>query len=149
MHVPLATDSDGVVRVGGTRVTLDTVVGAFTDGATPEEIGQRYPTLDLADVYAVLAYFLRHRDEVDEYLRLSEALAAQIRQQIESQLDAHGIRDRLLARRERTRAMSHAAVGACHFSSSDAGSRLTSPRKPPISFTRTQLLAPAQAAKLQ
>lgn len=36
--VPLDTDRDGVFRVGGTRVTLDTVVGAFTDGATPEEI---------------------------------------------------------------------------------------------------------------
>ncbi len=34
--IPLETDADGVVRVGGTRVTLDTVVAAFKEGATAE-----------------------------------------------------------------------------------------------------------------
>ena len=63
--VPLTTDSDGVVRVARTRVTLDTVVAAFAEGATAEEIAQQYPSLDLADVYSVLAYFLRHRSEVE------------------------------------------------------------------------------------
>jgi Protein of unknown function (DUF433) len=45
--VPVATDVDGVVRVGGTRVTLDTIVAAFHDGATPEEIAQQYPSFIL------------------------------------------------------------------------------------------------------
>ncbi len=53
--VPLLTDKDGVVRVGGTRVTLDTVVAAFKEGATAEEIVQQYPSLELADVYAVIS----------------------------------------------------------------------------------------------
>ena len=52
--IPLAIDADGVVRVGATRVMLDTLVGAFSEGATAEEIVQQYPVLDLADVYAVL-----------------------------------------------------------------------------------------------
>ncbi len=53
--IPLETDADGVVRVGGTRVTLDTVVAAFNEGATAEEIVSQYPTLHLADVYAVIS----------------------------------------------------------------------------------------------
>jgi len=52
--VPLRTDDEGVVRIGKTRITLDVVISAFHQGATPEEIVYRYPTLDLADVYAVL-----------------------------------------------------------------------------------------------
>lgn len=36
--IPLALNEDGVLRVSGRRVTLDTVVGAFREGATPEEM---------------------------------------------------------------------------------------------------------------
>jgi uncharacterized protein (DUF433 family) len=57
--VPLATDAGSVVRVGGTRVTLDTVVTAFEEGATAEEIVHQYPSLKLADIYAVIGYYLR------------------------------------------------------------------------------------------
>lgn len=52
MTVPLETTADGVVRVRGTRIPLDTVVTAFHLGATPEEIAQQYSPLDLADIYA-------------------------------------------------------------------------------------------------
>ena len=46
---PLETGSDSVIRVRGTRITLDTVWTAFNDGATAEEIVQQYPSLSLAD----------------------------------------------------------------------------------------------------
>ncbi len=55
---PLRADSDGVVRVGDTRVTLATIVCAFDQGATAETIVQQYPTVALADVYAVIGYYL-------------------------------------------------------------------------------------------
>ncbi|MCG8347904.1 MAG: DUF433 domain-containing protein [Chloroflexales bacterium] len=97
--VPLAADRDGVMRVGGTRVTLDTVVGAFRDGATAEEIVQQYPTLQLADVYWVIGYFLHHQPEVDKYLADRQQRAALLQAQNEAQFDPVGIRDRLLARR--------------------------------------------------
>lgn len=57
--VPLNIDMDGVIRVGNTRVTLDTVVAAFKEGATAEEIVWQYPSLSLADVYAVIGYYLQ------------------------------------------------------------------------------------------
>lgn len=99
--VPLVTDVDGVVRVGTTRVTLDTVVAAFREGATAEEISQQYPTLRLADVYSVIAYYLRHRTVVDAYLGDRSRLAEEVRQDNEGHSDPTGIRDRLLARRPR------------------------------------------------
>ena len=97
--VPLAMDSDGVIRVAETRVTLDTVVAAFNEGATAEEIVADYPSLDLADVYAVISYYLHKRADVDTYLSKRQQQAREIRQQNEARFDPHGIRDRLLARR--------------------------------------------------
>lgn len=97
--LPLMTDADGVVRVGRTRVTLDTVVAAFQDGATAEEIVQQYPSLQLADVYAVIGYYLRKQPEVDAYLRQRQQQADEIRRQNEARFDPAGVRDRLLARR--------------------------------------------------
>ncbi len=99
--VPLAADRDGVMRVGGTRITLDTVVAAFREGATAEEIAQQYPSLQLADVYAVIGYYLRHQPEVDEHLRGRQVQAAEVRQSNEARFDPVGLRDRLLARRTR------------------------------------------------
>lgn len=98
-QLPLAEDTDGVMRIGGTRVTLDTVVEAFNDGAGAEDIVSMYPSLDLADVYAVIAYYLRRRAEVDAYLRRREEAGAAVRAENEARFDPHGVRERLLARR--------------------------------------------------
>lgn len=91
--------ADGVVRVGKTRVTLDTVVYAFHDGATPEEIVQQYPALSLEEVYSVIGYYLRRRSEVDVYLEERQKVAALVREENEARFDPSGIRTRLLARR--------------------------------------------------
>ena len=60
-----AGSKDGVIRVQGTRVSLETIVYAFDRGASPEEIIEGYPTLDLAATYAILAHVLENREEVD------------------------------------------------------------------------------------
>lgn len=78
-RVPIRTDADGVIRVGGTRVTLDTVVATFDAGATAEEIAQQYPSVSLADIYSVIAYSLRHRPEVRAYLGQRQQQAAHVR----------------------------------------------------------------------
>ena len=96
---PLSTDRDGVVRVGGTRVTLDTVVFAFQEGATAEMIVDDYPSLSLADVYATLGYYLHHKAEVEAYLDDQRRQAEEARRQDEARYDRQGIRERLLARR--------------------------------------------------
>ena len=97
--IPLAADADGVVRIRNTRVTLDTVIAAFADGATAEEIVQQYPSLHLGDVYSVIGYYLRHTAEVAAYLQQRRGQRDAVRQQNEARFDPHGVRERLLARR--------------------------------------------------
>lgn len=95
---PLELNEDGVVLVGKTRVTLDTLVAAFLEGATAEEIAEQYSSLQLADVYSVIGYYLRQKTEVDAYLKIRQERAAQVRQENESRFNPIGIRDRLMAR---------------------------------------------------
>lgn len=98
--VPIETDAHGVVRVAQTRVTLDTVVTAFLEGCTPEEIGEQYPSLQLSDIYLAIGYYLRHTDEVHTYLAERQRQSAIIQQKAEQRFNPIGIRDRLLARQK-------------------------------------------------
>jgi uncharacterized protein (DUF433 family) len=84
ISVPLFDDGQGGLRVTGTRVLLERIVHAFEDGATPEGIVQSYDTLHLDDVYAVLAWYLRHKAEVEDYLQKRAADAEAIRRKIEA-----------------------------------------------------------------
>jgi uncharacterized protein (DUF433 family) len=99
IHVPLKAREDGVYRVGDSRVSFDVVIGEYHKGADPESIAHAYPTLQLADIYAVIAYYLQNRTEVDRYLRLRQKEADRLRQEIEaSQPNKDEFRARLLAR---------------------------------------------------
>ena len=99
---PLRRDASGALRVGRSRLLLELVIHAFQDGATPEVIAQRYPSVALADIYAVIAYYLRHRADIDTYLTEREHQAQQVRHRIEShQGDLTDLRVRLLARQRR------------------------------------------------
>lgn len=97
--LPLRYDADGVLRIGGTRVTLDSVIEAYHEGLTAEEIAQQYPSVPLPDLYEVLGFYLRHQAELDQYLVQRRANAIRMRTEHEAQHDPQGIRQRLLARR--------------------------------------------------
>jgi uncharacterized protein (DUF433 family) len=96
---PLRADEHGVMRVGQTRVRLDTVITAWRQGESPEQIVENFDALDLADVYAVISYYLHHRAEVDAYLAQNQQEGERLRADIESRFPSAGIRERLLARR--------------------------------------------------
>lgn len=98
--IPLGTDEDGVIRVSQTRVTLDTIVTAFKEGATAEEIAQQYPTVPLADVYYVIGYYLHRKDEVEAYLGKREKEADDLQNQMEARFNPVGIRERLTAKQK-------------------------------------------------
>jgi uncharacterized protein (DUF433 family) len=100
--VPLVTDAHGTIRVHGTRVTLDSIIAAFRAGATAEEIVQQFPTVALADVYLIIAHYLKYTAEVDAYLFQRETEAAELKQEIEGRFDPVGVRARLVARRDAT-----------------------------------------------
>jgi uncharacterized protein (DUF433 family) len=96
---PLETNADGVVQISKTRVTLDTVVAVFKQGMTAEEILSRYPSLKLADVYATIAFYLNHQQEVEAYLQQRYKQAQEVRQMNEAKFAPQELRNRLLARK--------------------------------------------------
>jgi uncharacterized protein (DUF433 family) len=96
---PLHANEDGVILVGNTRVTLDTVITVFSQGSTAEEIVCRYPSLSLADVYATIAFYLRHQSEVEAYLQQRQQQAQAVRAMNQAKCDPQSLRDRLMARR--------------------------------------------------
>jgi uncharacterized protein (DUF433 family) len=96
----LEENKSGVLLVSGTRVPLDTVVFAFNEGASPEEIVLQYPTLNLVQVYGVIHYYLRHRNEIENYLRQREDKHAEFQREAEARWNPQGIRETLLARQK-------------------------------------------------
>jgi uncharacterized protein (DUF433 family) len=96
---PLYQDEHGSVRVVGSRVTLDTVVGNFKRGATAEQIQDSFPSLTLRDIYGTIYYYLSHENEVEDYLRERQAEADELRQQLESQPQYQEFREKIRQRR--------------------------------------------------
>ena len=96
VDLPLQTDDGGVIRVGNTRVTLQTVISDFHRGASPEEIVHHYPALMLPDVYLVVGYYLQHQDEVDQYIQRQREGFEEARKDYEAQHIQDPLRVRLL-----------------------------------------------------
>jgi uncharacterized protein (DUF433 family) len=82
---PLRPDQGGGVRVGKSRVSFDLIVEEYENGMTPEDLVRAYDTLSLADVYGVIAYYLRHQQEVKAYLKRRDTEADALRATIESE----------------------------------------------------------------
>jgi uncharacterized protein (DUF433 family) len=68
------TDEHGVMRVGTTRVMLDSVVAGFQQGHSPETIQQQYPALSLEEVYGAVAWYLAHTEEAEQYFARQAAV---------------------------------------------------------------------------
>lgn len=101
--MPLRLTEDGTIRIADSRVSLDSVVQHYKLGASAEQIAQKFPSLDLADVYAAITYFLNHEETVEEYLRQQEAEGDEVQKTIESdpqyQKNSAALRARILARK--------------------------------------------------
>ena len=101
--LPLRLTEDGTIRIAASRVSLDLVVHHYKLGASAEQIAQKFQGLDLANVYAAIAYYLSHRESVEEYLQKQEAEADELQRKIESdpQYQKHSaeLRERILARK--------------------------------------------------
>jgi len=84
VRLPLKMDERGTIHISDTRVTLDTLIARYQQGDTPEAIHDGFPTVPLTDIYAVVAYYLAHRDEVDAYLKKRDKEGEHIRQEWEA-----------------------------------------------------------------
>ncbi|MGO9259462.1 MAG: DUF433 domain-containing protein [Bryobacteraceae bacterium] len=96
--IPLAMDAQGVYRIGKTRVTLDILVRAFNRGATAEEIAQGFPVLKLSEIYQVIGYYLKHSDELTDYLQRREREEQELLAAHQDEWSPLGLRERLLNR---------------------------------------------------
>ena len=99
---PLRQDAHGVLRVGQTRVTLESIMSPFEQGARAEEIALRYDVLDLHDVYATLSYYLGPRQVMKKYLDRARQASVGARRDAERRSPAAQIRERLERYRTRT-----------------------------------------------
>lgn len=95
---PLNFDEAGGIRIGQTRVTLDSLLAAYDAGSTPEEIAVQYPILTLAEIYATITYYFTHPQQVEDYLEERRQMAQQRRTQIAQDNNLIGLRQRLLDR---------------------------------------------------
>jgi|SRR5437870_6200773 len=105
--MPLRLTEDGTIRIANSRVSLDSVVHHYKLGASAEQIAQKFPVLDLADVYAAISYYLNHEETIEEYLQQQEAAGDEVQKKIESdpqyQKVSADLRARLLARKSKLR----------------------------------------------
>lgn len=101
--VNLTKNDDGTIRIGKTRVSLESVVYHFQNGATSEEIQQKFPALTLAEVYSAIAYFLNNREQVEDYLHRQDAESDVMQSEIEAQFQPQivELRKRISARWEK------------------------------------------------
>ena len=98
LSIPLREEPPGVLRVGKSRVLLELVIGAHQRGANPQDIVEMYDALNLGDVFAVIAYYLAHPAEIDEYLGKCDLEADAVRRKIEASQRAGPTKEELLTR---------------------------------------------------
>jgi len=69
----------GKPRIAGTRIPVATIAKLYLEmGESLEDIATEYD-LSLASVYAAMAYYYDHRQDIDRYTAESEAYVEQIR----------------------------------------------------------------------
>lgn len=73
LTLPFRQIPDGTIRIGDTRVSLETIIDSYLSGQRPEEIHSGFPLIDLADIHAIIAFYLKNREAVDRYLAEQEA----------------------------------------------------------------------------
>jgi uncharacterized protein (DUF433 family) len=99
IETPIRVDKDGVLRVGQTRVVIDLVVYAHEQGFTPEEIVEQFDVLNLSDIYGVIAYYLGHKEEIQDYIQERKTQAEALRKKILHDFPDDGVMERLLLRK--------------------------------------------------
>jgi uncharacterized protein (DUF433 family) len=96
--VPLTTTEHGDICVVGTRISLETMIEDYNKGASPEDLVLNYASLNLADVHAVFAYYLRNKEAVDTYIKEQKHRAKEVRESLGIDQSSQELRATLRAR---------------------------------------------------
>jgi uncharacterized protein (DUF433 family) len=60
--------AEGGWRIADSRVSLDSVICGYYEGKSPESIAEEFPSLSVEQIYGAIAFYLRNRGNIDEYL---------------------------------------------------------------------------------
>ncbi len=96
---PIRMDESGTLRIANSRVTLDSIIYHYRNGASPEAIQDSFDSLTVDEVYAAISYYLNNCMVVDDYIVRRQREAAELRRTIGAQFPSEGLREQLLARR--------------------------------------------------
>ncbi len=104
--LPLRLMEDGTIRIAESRVSLESVIHHYKLGASAEQIVQKFPALDLADVYAAISYYLNNEESIEEYVRAQETKGDSLQVELESdpqyQKNSADLRARIVSRKGQT-----------------------------------------------
>lgn len=98
IETPFYEDETGVLRFIRSRVTIDLVIYDYQNGLNADEIALHYPSLNLADIYSVLSYYLSYQKELDDYLTKQEQNSLLKQQEVLKRSSQAHLRERLRAR---------------------------------------------------
>jgi uncharacterized protein (DUF433 family) len=97
---PFQWDEAGGIRVGSSRVTLDSILASYHNGSTAEEIAIQFSVLSLEDIYSSIAYYLSHRQEIDFYLEQRNQKSLKLREALSQRHNLIELRQQLLSRQQ-------------------------------------------------
>jgi len=60
--------NEGVYRLAGSRISLDSLVYLYQEGLSPESMVDSYPSLSLEQIHGALAFYLANKDMIDSYM---------------------------------------------------------------------------------
>ncbi|HEU4714875.1 MAG TPA: DUF433 domain-containing protein [Pyrinomonadaceae bacterium] len=94
------TQSDGAIRVVGSRLTLDTLAPHIQRGCTAAEIHDSFPSVSVEQIAGVMAWYKNHQAAAEEYLRAGDAEAERLRREIESDPRYQALSEKIRQRKE-------------------------------------------------
>ncbi len=73
----LVEDSDGWIHFQGRRVGLSSLIVPYWDGYSPEMLAAEFPTLSLATIHKMIAFYLENQVVIDRYLNECSSLSTE------------------------------------------------------------------------
>lgn len=98
---PLLTKwPNGAIRLTGSRVALEIIVGKIQEGLTAEEINDCFPSVSVEHIAGVMAWYQDNQAATEEYIRAIDAEWEKLRQKLDSDPRHIAFSEKLRQRKE-------------------------------------------------
>lgn len=79
----IEVDEAGVAWIAGANTkVIEVAIDKLSHGSSPEEMHFQYPHLSVAQIYAALAYYYDHQDELDAEIERQLREVGEMRKQV-------------------------------------------------------------------